>query len=1038
MKTKLLSLIAFIIAATSIAQTTFTIDGLNYSVTSTNPNEVSLTGGTPLTLDLVIPETVTDASITYTVVAIGDSAFESAGLTSVSLASTLRELGEVTFRFNALTEVTIPEGITSIPQRCFSNNDLTSVVLPTSLETIGFRSFESNNLTSLILPENIVSIGQFAFRGSNFDTITSLNPVPPSVVLGTNNDSFNNEQNTDLTIPTGTEAAYEAIGWVGFNSVNGVVDFEVGDTFSENNFDYEVIFLNPNEVELTGGTSIPQDLIIETLVSNGGNDFMVTSIGAIAIDGSLLTSITITATTPPMAVANAFGDNSAVALTIPDGTKVVYEAAGWTGFYSVNGILNFEVGDTFTQNNFNYEVISLNPNEVAITGGTTVPQNLIIAENVSSGGLDFVVTAIGDSAFIDSNVTSVSFSSTIRELGEQSFRNNLLIEVTIPEGITSIPQRCFSNNDLTSVVLPTSLETIGFRSFESNNLTSLILPENVVSIDELAFRGSNFSSITSLNTTPPSVFLGTNDDSFNNEQNIDLTIPPGTEADYEAAGWVGFNSVNGVVNFEVGDTFTENNFNYEVTSLNPNEVAITGGTTVSPNLIIVENVSSGGLDFVVTAIGDSAFISSSLTAITFPNTIRNIGISSFNGNNITTLSLPNSVTFIDRSAFRNNQLTSVTIPNSVITISNDAFRNNQLTSVIIPNSVTTLKILAFGDNQLTSITLGSSVTTIERGVFLNNPLATVTVLAANPPSTDTRGDGLNSFGNRSGIDLFVPEDGLTAYMNSGQWDGFKSVTGVDFDIVLAPKVFLQGAATNPNTGEEDLMRDDLRVAGLLPTTSPYADGLTVDATVFDTEGNDAIVDWISIELRDANNNTSIVASQSALLQRDGDVVDTDGVSPLSFNALTDNYFVVIKHRNHLGIMTANTFALSATVSSIDFTDANNPITFGTNAQTDSGMPTDVLGLWSGNVNGDTVVQYLGTEADSPNILSVVFNDTGNFLNFPTFTLNRYDVNDINMDGIIQYIGTTPDEPFILQNVLAHPGNFLNFTTFQIQEQLPEN
>ena len=88
------------------------------------------------------------------------------------------------------------------------------------------------------------------------------------------------------------------------------------------------------------------------------------------------------------------------------------------------------------------------------------------------------------------------------------------------------------------------------------------------------------------------------------------------------------------------------------------------------------------------------------------------------------------------------------------------------------------------------------------------------------------------------------------------------------------------------------------------------------------------------------------------------------------------------------------------------------------------------------MDGNT--QYTGTTPDTPFILQNVLAHPGNFLNFPTYVVNGYNVHDVNLDGNTQYTGTTPDTPTILQNVLAHPGNFLNFSTYQIQEQLPEN
>ncbi|MEJ6793321.1 MAG: hypothetical protein QNK89_11500 [Lacinutrix sp.] len=93
-------------------------------------------------------------------------------------------------------------------------------------------------------------------------------------------------------------------------------------------------------------------------------------------------------------------------------------------------------------------------------------------------------------------------------------------------------------------------------------------------------------------------------------------------------------------------------------------------------------------------------------------------------------------------------------------------------------------------------------------------------------------------------------------------------------------------------------------------------------------------------------------------------------------------------------------------------------------------------MWSGNLNDDDIVQYSGTNPDVPSILSVVLNDSGNFLNFLSYIINGYNANDVNMDGKTQYTDSEPDTTLILQNVLAHPGNFLNFTSYQIHVLTP--
>ena len=261
------------------------------------------------------------------------------------------------------------------------------------------------------------------------------------------------------------------------------------------------------------------------------------------------------------------------------------------------------------------------------------------------------------------------------------------------------------------------------------------------------------------------------------------------------------------------------------------------------------------------------------------------------------------------------------------------------------------------------------------------------------------------------------------------------------DLRLQVSVFLQGPRFNEV--DDGLMNDDLRTGNLIPKISPYDAGdIISNSNVFNNGGisgtglaSENIVDWVWIEIRSGIDNTLVVDGTSALVKRNGEVVDLDGTSDVILRGLTGTYYVAVKHRNHLGAITQTTRSLSVIATSVDFTTSGTT-TFGTNARVQ--LANGDMALWAGNVNADTVVQYSGTTPDTPSILSAVLNDPGNFLNFPTYVVNGYNIHDLNMDGSTQYTGTTPDTPILLQNVLAHPGNFLNFSTYQIQEQLPEN
>jgi hypothetical protein len=185
--------------------------------------------------------------------------------------------------------------------------------------------------------------------------------------------------------------------------------------------------------------------------------------------------------------------------------------------------------------------------------------------------------------------------------------------------------------------------------------------------------------------------------------------------------------------------------------------------------------------------------------------------------------------------------------------------------------------------------------------------------------------------------------------------------GLSCDIYVSPKIYLQGPINNPT--DAGLMNDDLRDGGYIPTTSPYTDVLTCDSSVFDLGGtsgtgtiDDDIVDWVWIELRDENDNTSVIDSQSALLQRDGDIVGVDGISELSFSQSSGNYFVSIAHRNHIGIITASAISLSSTSTSVGLATSTVLINGGTNAVYDLGDGT--YALFSGDYDSNGQVQNL--------------------------------------------------------------------------------
>ncbi|WP_028527184.1 beta strand repeat-containing protein [Runella limosa] len=273
-----------------------------------------------------------------------------------------------------------------------------------------------------------------------------------------------------------------------------------------------------------------------------------------------------------------------------------------------------------------------------------------------------------------------------------------------------------------------------------------------------------------------------------------------------------------------------------------------------------------------------------------------------------------------------------------------------------------------------------------------------------------------------------------------------TVNAQDCSIKLLPKVYLQGSLFGVFSGQ--LMRDDLRVKNLIPRKSPYvawnpvtaADTITSN-TVLSVTGADAIVDWVFVELRDADDSTIVVDSRSALLQRDGDIVEVDGTSPITFNTFVSaDYFVSVRHRNHLGVMSQTALPLTQVVSTIDFRSATTPTYVLANSPIHQSQVDVAQGkaLWAGNALYDDQIIYQGTDNDVNVIYQQVIAATGNPFFLPFYILAGYYTGDINMDGEVIFQGTTNDVEYIYQNVINnHNGNSLKQNFFIIQEQLPK-
>ena len=262
-----------------------------------------------------------------------------------------------------------------------------------------------------------------------------------------------------------------------------------------------------------------------------------------------------------------------------------------------------------------------------------------------------------------------------------------------------------------------------------------------------------------------------------------------------------------------------------------------------------------------------------------------------------------------------------------------------------------------------------------------------------------------------------------------------SCTGVGF----RSKLVLQGAMLDNNSS--NLMRDDLRKQGLLPIKEPYSamqnfdhvgagGGEECSPEIFDITGEKAIVDWVFIELKQEDNQDAVVATRAALLQRNGHVISANGASIISFDNLPpDNYYIAIRHRNHLKVETLHPFLINdKNIPFVDFSDIFLP-TIGHEPFIEQEGKN---ALWGGDLNQDEQTIYQGPTSDVFQMFLHVFLDTLNQDHLTNFINKGYTQNDFNLDGVTIYQGPNNDRSKLLFNTtLEHPDNDLNAPNFII-------
>ncbi|NQT27618.1 S8 family serine peptidase [candidate division KSB1 bacterium] len=157
--------------------------------------------------------------------------------------------------------------------------------------------------------------------------------------------------------------------------------------------------------------------------------------------------------------------------------------------------------------------------------------------------------------------------------------------------------------------------------------------------------------------------------------------------------------------------------------------------------------------------------------------------------------------------------------------------------------------------------------------------------------------------------------------------------------LVETKIWLEG----PYDSSTQQMTTELWNTGFIPLTSPYsADPVSVGSIPSNT------VDWVLLQLR-TQATGSLLESRSAFLRNDGRIVSESGAQQVPFSLSSNPYYVVVRHRNHLDLMSGSAIPLSSGTSSLTDLSSNQNTVYNQGVKL---LDTGKYGMYSGDANGD--------------------------------------------------------------------------------------
>lgn len=237
--------------------------------------------------------------------------------------------------------------------------------------------------------------------------------------------------------------------------------------------------------------------------------------------------------------------------------------------------------------------------------------------------------------------------------------------------------------------------------------------------------------------------------------------------------------------------------------------------------------------------------------------------------------------------------------------------------------------------------------------------------------------------NYVAIVFFMWEQLLLFTDNEGNNIAFCTSPATNTPVTVNTRAFLEGCYNTTTQSMSTLLRD----SNLLPIVQPF------NTAPWWYEGTESVannsnlpadmVNWVLLELRDANNASTLIAQKAAALLSNGQIIDVDNQSSgVVFNSIAEStdYYIALKTTNHLAVLSQHTVSLPNT-ETYDFTTESN-VWGGVDQLSDVGNGN--YALIAGDWNSDGIITV------------------GDFNGYvlETALSNQYIDADFNLDGFV--------------------------------------